>query len=71
MPSEVTPSKNSTLPVAVPDPGAIAATVAVSATLWPKLDGFGALASDVDVLALFTVCVLAADVLPVKLVLPA
>jgi hypothetical protein len=42
----------------------------VSATLEPNVDGFGALVSDVLVLAWFTVCECAADVLPLKLAFP-
>ena len=57
LPSSVTPSKNCTEPVAIPAPGATAATVAVIATDWPARLGFGALATDVVVLAAFTVCV--------------
>jgi hypothetical protein len=34
------PSVNCTLPVAVPDPGATAETVAVNVTAWPKTAGF-------------------------------
>ena len=39
-PREAEPSKNSTVPVAVPAPGAIAATVAVKVTDCPKTEGF-------------------------------
>ena len=39
IPREVTPSKNSTDPVAVPAPGAVAATVAVKVTDCPKTEG--------------------------------
>jgi hypothetical protein len=45
-------------------------TVAVSATLAPNVDGFGALLSAVDDPACCTVCPCAADVLPLKLALP-
>ena len=70
VPSDVAPSKNSTEPPGDPAPGEVTATVAVSATLWPATDGFGDEASDVVVLAAFTVCAYAADVLPLKLGLP-
>jgi hypothetical protein len=63
-PSDVAPSKNSIEPPGPPAPGGVTVTVAVSATLAPNVDGFGALASDVLVLAGFTVCVCAGDVLP-------
>ena len=33
-------SKNWTVPVVVPAPGAVAATVAVKVTDWPKTEGF-------------------------------
>jgi hypothetical protein len=67
VPSDVAPSKNSTEPPGPPAPGARTATVAVSVTLAPNVDGFGALASDVLVLAGFTVWPCAGDVLPPKL----
>ena len=38
-PSESEPSKNSTDPLAVPAPGAVAATVAVKVTDCPKTEG--------------------------------
>jgi hypothetical protein len=48
-PSEVAPSKKVTVPVGVPEPGAVTATVAVRVTELPKLVGFGA---DVTVVVL-------------------
>ena len=39
VPREVTPSKNSTDPVAVPTPGETGATVAVNVTDCPKTEG--------------------------------
>jgi hypothetical protein len=63
VPSDVTPSKNSTEPPGLPAPGAFTVTVAVIATLWPTTDGFGALVTAVDVEAWFTVCECAGDVL--------
>ena len=70
VPSDVEPSKNSTLPVAVPAPGDETATVAVIATDWPTTDGFGVLAIDVLVEAWPTDCDTALDVLPLKSELP-
>jgi hypothetical protein len=67
MPSDVGPSKNSTLPEAEPAPGAFTLTVAVIATLCPNVDGFGTVATLVVVLAWFTVWLCAAEVLPLKL----
>jgi hypothetical protein len=46
----VVPSLNVTVPVAVPAPGATAATVAVNVTDCPELDGFVPLVSVVVVL---------------------
>ncbi len=69
-PSDVAPSKNWTVPVGEPAPGGLTVTVAVSVTLVPNVDGFGALVSAVAVLAWFTVWFCAADVLPLKLALP-
>jgi len=51
VPKEVTPSKNSTDPVAVPALGAVAATKAVKVTAWPKTEGFTEDANAVVVLA--------------------
>src|SRR5262249_54997656 len=54
VPSEVVPSKNSTVPVGTPAPGATAVTVAVKVVVWPSTDGSGALSRAVAVAALFT-----------------
>jgi hypothetical protein len=70
-PSDVVPSKNSTLPVGVPAPGEAAATVAVIVTDWPTTEGFGELATDAVADAWFTTWALIDDVLPVKSLLPA
>ena len=70
-PSGVTPSKNDTVPPAVPAPGASVATVAVIVTAPPNSDGFGVLVTEVAVAAGFTVCGCAAKVLPPKLASPA
>jgi hypothetical protein len=59
-----------TEPPGVPPPGATGLTVAVSVTDWPKVDGFTDDVTAVVVLAWFTVCVRAADVLPLKFVSP-
>ena len=60
VPSVVEPSLKVTVPVDVP-PGAL--TVAVKVTGWPYADGFSEEASAVLVLAWFTVCDSAPDVL--------
>jgi hypothetical protein len=64
------PSRNVTLPVGVPEPGATALTVAVNVTSCRNTDGFADETTTVDELALFTVWVIAADVLALKLVSP-
>ena len=66
VPREVTPSKNSTDPVAVPAPGAVAATVAVKVTDCPKTEGVVE-ANVVVVLALLTTWLTAVLVLARKL----
>ena len=40
MPNDVEPSRNVTVPVGIPEPGASAVIVAVNVTDWPKTDGF-------------------------------
>ena len=54
---EVVPSLKVTVPVGVPLPGAVALTVAVMITCWPKTDGLSEETSVVEVLALLFVCV--------------
>jgi hypothetical protein len=66
VPREVAPSKNCTVPVA-PEDGA---TVAVSVTGCPNVDGFSDEISVVTVAAAFTVCVREEEILPVKCVSP-
>ena len=44
------------MPVGVPVPGAVAVTAAVKLTAWPKTEGFADELTNVEVLALFTVC---------------
>ena len=67
VPSVVVPSLKVTVPVGVPP---VEVTVAVKVTAAPKVDGFRDEASEVELLACFTVCVNTAEVLPAKLVLP-
>ena len=64
------PSWKSTVPVLVPEAGAVAVTVAVYVTVCPDTDGFADEASAVVVLPLFTVWVSGADVLERKLTSP-
>ena len=64
------PSLNVTVPVGVPVAGNTAATVAVNVTVWPDSDGFADEVRPVVVLAWFTACETAADVLVKKLVSP-
>jgi hypothetical protein len=54
-PMETPPSKNVTLPVRVPAPGATGRTVAVKVADCPKTDGFGADDTVVAVAALLTI----------------
>jgi hypothetical protein len=60
-------SRNVTVPVGAPAPGAITFTVAVMVTDCPVTDGFTDDPSDVDVEAGLTVCVRLGDVDPAKL----
>ena len=60
-------SRNATVPVGAPDPGATTLTVAVTVTDCPVTDGSTEDVSDVDVEAGVTVCVRIGDVDPVKL----
>ena len=71
VPRDVVPLKNATVPVGMPEPGLVAATVAVSVTLEPTVAGFGATVTEVVVLASLTPTESACDVLVVKLVSPA
>jgi hypothetical protein len=61
-------SVNVTVPVG--DMAPVLTTVAVNTTVWLKLLGFGADASVVVELALLTVCVRGAELLPLKLPSP-
>jgi hypothetical protein len=50
------PSLKVTVPVGVPAPGAVAATVAVNVTVWPKTDGLTVELTVVLLDALLTTC---------------
>ena len=63
-------SKNWTVPVAVPAPGVVVATVAVKVTDCPKTEGFTEDVNAVVVLALFTTWLTAVLVLVTKLESP-
>jgi hypothetical protein len=65
------PSRKVTVPVGVPAPGETALTVAVKVTAWPNTDGFTDEVTVVELEALLTVWVMAADVLLLKFVSPA
>ena len=70
VPKVVAESRNVTVPPGVPAPGALADTVAVKVTDWPNTDGFVVLVTAAVLASRFTVWVMAADVLPPKLVSP-
>jgi len=65
------PSRKVTVPVGVPVAGGTALTVAVNVTAWPKTDGFTDDVTVVELAALPTVWVMAAEVLLLKFVSPA
>ena len=65
------PSRKVTVPVGVPAPGETALTVAVNVTAWPDADGFTDEVTVVELEALLTVWVIAAEVLLLKFVSPA
>jgi hypothetical protein len=67
VPSVVEPFLKVTVPVGVPP---LDVTVAVKVTDWPDFDGFREEVTEVEVVALFTVCVSTDEVLPLKSVLP-
>jgi hypothetical protein len=69
VPRMVVPCVNVTVPVAVPEPGALAATVAVKVTAWPKADVVGEATTLVEVPSLLTVSVVLPE-LPLKLLSP-
>ena len=66
VPRVVEPSMNVTVPVGVPPPGAIALTTAANVVAWPAVAGLGEALTVTVVLALLTVCVTTAELLPVK-----
>jgi hypothetical protein len=68
VPKVMPPSRNVTVPVAVPLTCGV--TVAVKVTACPKVDGLMELETVVEVVAVATVCVIGADVLPLKLLSP-
>src|SRR5262249_34417291 len=70
-PMDAPPSRNVTVPVGVPAPGGLAFTVAVKVIAWPNTDGLTELVTAVELFALLTVCVMAAEVLAVKFASPA
>jgi hypothetical protein len=70
VPTVAAPSRNVTVPLGVPAPGATAATVAVKVTDWPKTEGLVDEVSVVAVAALLTVWVMAAEVLLLKFASP-
>jgi hypothetical protein len=63
VPSFVEPSKNVTVPLGVPAPGAVTEIVAVRTTGCPYVDGFRLEVTEVVVDALFTFWVTAGEVL--------
>lgn len=71
VPNEVGPSKNVTVPVGVPAPGAVTDTIAVSVNGWPAVDGFGDGTTATVVAAMFTTWDTGLDVLLTKFVSPA
>jgi hypothetical protein len=71
VPNEVVPSKNVTVPVGVPAPGAATVTVAVNVTACPKTGELTDEATVVVVLALLTTWLTAVLVLALKLAFPA
>ena len=68
--SVVAPSLNVTVPVGVPVPGETTDTVEVNVTDAPKQAGLSEETSATLVSALLTLCVSAAEVLPLKVLLP-
>src|SRR5436189_200698 len=62
--------RNWTVPVAVPLPGAVTLIVTMKATFWPEVVGFVPDTTARLVLALLTVCVMAAELLTAKFVSP-
>ena len=69
VPMGLPPSRKVTVPVAVPEPGTTADTVAVNVTDWPNTEGLTDEVTVSDVSALVTTCGLPVSepVLPLKL----
>ena len=70
VPRFVRPSRKVTVPVGVPDPGAVALTVAVAMICWPKTLGFGETVTATVGTSRFTICVNGKDVFALKLLSP-
>ena len=70
VPSVFAPSRNVTVPVGVPFPGATLATVAVKVTDWPTSEGLADELTVVEVPPAATVCVTTGDVLTPSVELP-
>ena len=70
VPRVTAPSTKLTIPVGVPEPGTTADTVAMKVTDWPNTVGFKEDAVVAELLALLTVCVMAAEVPVAKLLSP-
>src|SRR5882724_11396325 len=67
----VPPAWKFTVPIGVPEPGAVTLTVAVNVTDWPETDGLGEEVTAVLVEALFTVWMKFGEVLVLKFGSPA
>ena len=70
VPTVVVPSRNETVPLGVPAPGAVTDTAADSVIVWPNTDGVNDVLIVVDVDAFPTTCAWLPDVLPEKLPSP-
>jgi len=70
VPIEMPPSRNVTVPVGVPAPGATAFTIAVKVIAWPNTVGLTDEVTELEDEALFTDWVIAADALAAKLLSP-
>ena len=72
IPSVVVPSRKTTVPVGVPEPGGTELTAAVRVTAWPNSDGFSELMTVVELLSRLTIwLIVLVDVLALKLLSPA
>ena len=70
LPMLMPPSRNVTVPVAVPAAGETALTVAVKVTDWPNTDGFTEELTVVELFPLLTVWVIVDEMLALKLLSP-